>query len=75
MFSSIERVADITLADFWGGAKKEEDYQLGVNLIIANNQHGNLLVESADGIEIYPATLMQAINSNSNLYTGYKFVQ
>lgn len=74
MFSSIERVADITLADFWGGAKKKEDYQLGVNLIIANNLHGNLLVESAGGIETYPATLRQAINSNSNLYNGYKFV-
>ena len=75
LFSSIERVADITLADFWGGAKKEEDYQLGVNLIITNNNHGKMLVESAEGIETYPATLLQAINSNSNLYNGYKFIQ
>lgn len=75
VFSTIERVADITLADFWGGARNEDEYRLGVNLIIANNSHGKCLVENSDGIETYPSTLLQAIDSNSNLYNGYKFVQ
>lgn len=74
-FSSIERVADITLADFWGGAREDIDYKLGVNLIIANNAHGNMLLQSSDSIETYPSSLLQAVNSNSNLYNGFKFVQ
>ena len=74
-FSSIERIADITLADFWGGARDEDEYRLGVNLVIANNSHGQCLIENTDGIETYPSTLLQAINSNSNLYNGFKFVQ
>lgn len=74
-FSAIERVADITLGDFWGEARNADDYKLGVNLIIANNNHGNTLLKSSDGIETYESTLLKAINSNPNLYDGFKFVQ
>ena len=74
-FSSIERVADITLADFWGGARDANDYKLGVSLIIANNSHGNMLVKSTDCLETYASTLLKALQSNSNLYNGFKFVQ
>ena len=73
-FSKIDRVADITLGDFWG-LSVPKYYKQGVSLIIANNDKAHVLVQSADSIYIFEDSLKVAIGSNPNLFNGYKFIQ
>lgn len=73
-FSKIDRVADITLGDFWG-LSVPKYYKQGVSLIIANNDKAHALVQSADSIYIFEDSLKVAISSNPNLFNGYKFIQ
>lgn len=74
-YSSIERVADITIGDFWGNGFNNEDYQKGVSLVIANNEHGQKLLENNNDLTLKAVSLLQAINTNPNLYTGFEFIQ
>lgn len=74
-YSSLNRVADITIADFWGGAPCEADYKEGVSLIIANNGKADNYVRNSSDLYIYESTLKKAVNSNSNLYNGFKYIQ
>lgn len=73
-FSEINRIADITLADFWG-LPVPDYYKQGVSLIIANNSKANSLIKNADSIYIFEDSLYTAINGNPHLFTGYKFIQ
>lgn len=73
-YARINRVADITLADFWG-LNVPEYYKQGVSLITANNDKGNALIKSADSLYTFVAPLETAINGNPHLFTGYKFIQ
>jgi coenzyme F420-reducing hydrogenase beta subunit len=74
-YSSLPRIADITLADFWGGPFDKKEYLLGVSLIITNNKRANDLIKKTKKLYIFTAELKDAINSNPNLYCGYKFMQ
>ena len=74
-YSSLHRVADITIADFWGGAPCEADYKEGVSLIIANNGKADNYVQNSSDLYIYESTLNKAVNSNPNLYNGFKYIQ
>lgn len=75
-YSSIDRVADITLADFWGAPCDEKEFLKGVSLIIANNAHGDeLILNSNESLYHFESDLASAIKTNSNLYNGYKFIQ
>lgn len=74
-YSSLNRVADITIADFWGGAPCEADYKEGVSLIIANNGKADNYVRNSSDLYIYESTLKKAVNSNPNLYNGFKYIQ
>lgn len=74
LFSQINRVADITLADFWG-LPVPNYYKQGVSLIIANNTKANSLIQTADTVYTFEASLHTALNGNPHLFTGYKFIQ
>lgn len=75
-FSCINRVADITLADFWGAPCDEQEFLKGVSLIISNNDHGDYLIHASSSfLHLFNANIKDAINSNPNLYTGYKYIQ
>lgn len=74
-YSSLERVADITLADFWGGAKSEDEYIKGVNVIITNNIKADTIVKGSKDLFIYSSTLSKVINGNANMYNGFKYIQ
>lgn len=75
-YSSINRVADITLADFWNKNFSPEDSKKGVSLIIANNSHGNsLLQSSSDELYLFNSKLIEAINGQPRLYDGFKYIQ
>ncbi|WP_455674289.1 Coenzyme F420 hydrogenase/dehydrogenase, beta subunit C-terminal domain [Phocaeicola sp.] len=74
-YSSIERVADITIADFWGGPFKNEEFKKGVSLIIANNNHAIELITQNSYLHITKTGLKPALSGNSNLYNGFKYIQ
>lgn len=73
-FAMIDRVADITLADFWG-LSHPEYYEQGVSLIIANNDKAYHLIQQADTLYVFRGSLKSAMGGNPNLFTGYKFIQ
>lgn len=73
-FSCINRIADITLGDFWGLCIPDY-YTEGVSLIIANNATGGRTVRNADDVYTFKASLKTAIGGNPNLFCGYKFIQ
>ena len=75
LYSTIERVADITIGDFWGGDYSQTEYEKGVSLIITNNQHGNILLRKAMYLTTKKTSIINAINTNPNLYDGFKFIQ
>ncbi len=63
-----ERIADITLADFWGidlSTISEKQRKNGVSLIVANSQKGKMIIdELSQDMEIYPADRERAIAAN-----------
>lgn len=73
-FARLDRVADITLADFWG-LSNIEYYKKGVSLIISNNIKGDNLIQDTDTLDIFKESIDKAINGNPHLYIGYKFIQ
>ena len=73
-YATIERVADISLADFWG-LSVPDYYKQGVSLIMTNNDKANTFVKSADSVYVFNETLTTAIGGNPHLFTGYKFIQ
>lgn len=73
-FAKIERIADITLADFWG-LPNHEFYKKGVSLIISNNNRGEKIINQAETLIIFEESLVKAINGNPHLYTGFKFIK
>lgn len=73
-FSEINRVADITIADFWG-LPVPDYYKQGVSLIIGNNAKADSLIKEADAIYTFEDSLRTAIDGNPHLFTGYKFIQ
>lgn len=74
-YSTLNRVADITLADFWGGACDFREYEKGVNVIVANNLMSDAFVRNAKDVELYGSSLERAISGNPNFYSGYKYIQ
>lgn len=73
-YSSIHRVADITLADFWG-LDVPDYYKQGVSLIMANNAKADGFVRHADAVYVFEESLAKAVNGNPHLFTGFKFIQ
>ena len=71
-FARLDRVADITIGDFWGHA---DAHSKGVSLIMANNSHGLDLVKSSTHLHIWETTIFNAFNTNVNLWTGWKAIQ
>lgn len=48
-FKGFPRIADITIADYWGGEKevgKELDHDLGTSLVLINNEKGSAYYDS-----------------------------
>jgi len=66
-FVKENRAGDITIADFWGIEKIEEDWadDRGTSLIIVNNDKGqNLLDRIVDQLKIIPKTMEEAFIKN-----------
>ncbi len=69
-YASVQRQADITLADFWGVEKYNPllDDDKGTSLILANSPKGSELLEACkDELVIHKADLQAAVRENPSL--------
>lgn len=73
-YSSIPRIADITIGDYWSDSKSEY-YKKGISLIVGNNSKGIKLINDSLFLYKQNVTIQEAINTNPNLYTGFKCIQ
>ncbi len=69
-FSRLQRVSDITIADFWGYSPRRfkfRDYEKGVSIILINNQRGESLFSQVKESLVYEERDIKE-NYNQNLY-------
>lgn len=69
-YANVNRIGDITLADFWGIEKFDKNMYTpnGVSLVFANNEKGKNIIENiSENIEIKEYTQDQATKYNLNL--------
>ncbi len=70
-YASVNRPADITLADFWGvgnyGVKFKPDQTHGISLVLANNEKGQKVISSLKDVYLEPRQLSEALNEQHNL--------
>lgn len=67
-FAQIERVADITMGDFWGGNKRKYHNFMGLSVITINNEKGRKLIEQTKRLQLKRTTYLEALGHNQNLY-------
>ncbi|MDR2410923.1 MAG: Coenzyme F420 hydrogenase/dehydrogenase, beta subunit C-terminal domain [Bacteroidales bacterium] len=67
-YKNIPGVGDISIADFWGLAKRRRDMFYGISLVMVNSRKGAVLYNDIQS-RIYsePSTLEQAISGNWNI--------
>ena len=77
-FVGMERLADITIADFWGIGKQmpfghKKEIEKGVSMILANNERGlNLVKESESKMILIPRTLDEVSLRNQAMVVSCK---
>ena len=69
-FSTLSRVADISLGDFWGVKSWPEQQQKGVSLVIVHSEKGLDLLRRTKGLEVYSTTWEEALPLNPRIYNG-----
>ena len=68
-YASISRVADITIADYWGIEKEHPEFfnYNGVSLILVNTERGDSVIKETRGIRIIQSDIERARKHNKNL--------
>lgn len=70
-YSSIPRIGDCSIADFWGigryGEKFKHDVMKGVSLVMVNSPKGNKIFKELEDVFIEQRTLQEALKENPNL--------
>lgn len=80
-FVGMNRLADITIADFWGIGKQvpfghKDEIEKGVSMVLANNKHGLKFVEeSKNKMTLIPRTLNEVFLRNQTILTPCKYPQ
>ena len=74
-YASLARVADITIADFWGRVRNRDEYKKGVSSVVANNSKANGILQDAPELHIYGTTLARTIAGNSRFFDGSSYLQ
>ena len=73
-FCSLPRVADITLADFWGIQQFPEEKEKGISLVIANRPAGMSFLKSIPSLVLHPVPWSEALPANPRVYEGQSFL-
>lgn len=67
-YATSERIADITIADFWGygsnGSLKERDRDKGISMVMLNSTNGKILFEQVEGLVKFIKPIEMAIKGN-----------
>lgn len=70
-YSSIPRVGDCSIADFWGigryGVPFKHDVMQGVSLVIVNTEHGKKALAELENVFVEQRMLKEALIENPNL--------
>ena len=74
-YAKLERGADITIGDFWGGEKDFPDYDKGVNVILANNSKAESFLAECNSLVLVKSDLKKAISGNPCLYHGVNLIK
>ncbi len=74
-FSTLPRLADITLADFWGTNVRKEEQKSGVSLILTNNNKGKLYTENINDLYLFNTSPKECFPSNPRIYNGKNYIQ
>lgn len=74
-FSTLPRMSDITLADFWGCKQYPEEQHKGISLIITNNSKGEEILSKTAGLFTFKSSLIECIGSNPRIYNGSKYIR
>lgn len=69
-FSKLPRIADISLADYWGILDWKEQWQKGVSLILTNNQKGSSFFAKNENIEKHITEWQKCLRKNPRIYNG-----
>lgn len=72
-FSTMPRYADITIADFWGIKRFEEEWQDGISLIITNNEKGEKFIRECSELHLFDSSMNECLAANPRLVNGKKF--
>ena len=74
-FVGMDRVADITVADFWGVGKLyplgyRNEIEKGVSMVLANNERGLKLIQASEGkMTLIPRSLEEVVWRNQTMLT------
>lgn len=70
-YASVSRVADLTLADFWGyveTSRVDRDHDKGISMIMINSENGKRLFDRANTkLRLYERPVAQAVRGNPAL--------
>lgn len=67
-YASIERVADLTMGDYWGNKQAKEEASKGISLLIVNNNHGQQLLDKCSNLHIETTDWQLCLPRNPRLY-------
>ena len=75
LYANTDRIADITLADFWGYSSTNEDNfddDKGISMIMLNTENGTALFDkSKDSLYYWEKDILEAINGNQALRESF----
>ncbi len=74
-YARLERVADITIGDFWGGEQDFSDYDKGVNVILTNNSKAESFLTECNSLVLVKSELKKAVTGNPCLYNGVNLIK
>ncbi|MEL5894348.1 polysaccharide pyruvyl transferase family protein [Bacteroides sp. GD17] len=67
-YATIERVADLTMGDYWGSKQSQEEASKGLSLLIVNNAHGQQLFEKCTNLHTEATDWEMCLPRNPRLY-------
>ncbi|MBO5961453.1 MAG: polysaccharide pyruvyl transferase family protein [Paludibacteraceae bacterium] len=67
-FAQVNRVADISMGDFWGCDVRKYNNPMGVSVLLVNNERGKFLVEATKHLYKKRTTWREVLAHNQNIY-------